>query len=651
MNHLQSLIYGLLCWGICLVVPNGLSAQACTDYPCVIEKIKTAIDSSSYDIAFNNLESAAAYPNADLDEITSLRKLLFDRINQEKQRAIEAEGQAQVSLAQAREEKRRADVQTQIAQQEKEKAESFVRASRNVALANAVSEYDPTLALNIMAYNIKNFPNDESTKFSHQRFKAHAKKIACTRVLASADSIHYLAITKGGGICFTAGQKGIVEWDLRSAILDTIHISKDRVAGPLRINRDGSKLVYLTQEDDFAPYVLNYLDLSNLQKKKTTLKEENFEKAETEYYFNTLTYDDEDLNPFRRKGENFYQDAGQKNENPYSVNIISSYDISKGTNSILMDAEVKDDFVIIGTTSGSLYKWLPELDSLVLYPKGHQDYITSIALFSADSLTLSQFEFEEQQMKQYTKAPIDVNDDDEGTDDLLKIDEITPTDLSMPLDDIVEERISVNPIARMDPRTQKKDSVLLGDFILTGSADGVARLWRSNAFKRTIQAYLGHFESITAVAFSPRGSICITASDDYTFKIWEVKTGKLLNTFSGFHGFPITQIQFTPDGQFFTTGNEEEPARLWEIGGRPLGAFQEIRSPFYFFDNGVITLSQDGKARVFKIPEIGHCFDPIMGRKIDCSPYQLSPNALWDAGTYLGHDDLKKINKQKNKFE
>ncbi len=83
-------------------------AQNCYDYGCVIQKVKRALQSSNinYNITFDNLESAAAYPNSKSEEISTLRRRLFERIQAEKKRAEKAEEQTKIVLRQVQAEKK-----------------------------------------------------------------------------------------------------------------------------------------------------------------------------------------------------------------------------------------------------------------------------------------------------------------------------------------------------------------------------------------------------------------------------------------------------------------------------------------------------------------------------------------------------------------
>jgi hypothetical protein len=70
--------------------------QQCTDYLCVIRKVKKAMLDRNYREAFRQLESADAYPTRNADEITRLRQQLFNAIEKERIDAENARSDAQI---------------------------------------------------------------------------------------------------------------------------------------------------------------------------------------------------------------------------------------------------------------------------------------------------------------------------------------------------------------------------------------------------------------------------------------------------------------------------------------------------------------------------------------------------------------------------
>ena len=74
-----------------------------------------------------------------------------------------------------------------------------------------------------------------------------------------------------------------------------------------------------------------------------------------------------------------------------------------------------------------------------------------------------------------------------------------------------------------------------GTKFLTGSVDGKVRLWDVGSGKE-IQTFTGSVGEIYAVAFSPDGKGVLASSGDRTVRFWDVENGDALKTFSGHTG-------------------------------------------------------------------------------------------------------------------
>lgn len=119
-----------------------------------------------------------------------------------------------------------------------------------------------------------------------------------------------------------------------------------------------------------------------------------------------------------------------------------------------------------------------------------------------------------------------------------------------------------------------------GRYILTGSNDGIARLWdiETGAEIRQFQGHERYSDDgsrglVYSVAFSPAGDLVLTGSGDRTARIWDVETGQEIHQFKA--AFPVSSVDFSKDGKYILTGeNHGGTARLWHIdSGKVLKEF------------------------------------------------------------------------------
>jgi len=107
-----------------------------------------------------------------------------------------------------------------------------------------------------------------------------------------------------------------------------------------------------------------------------------------------------------------------------------------------------------------------------------------------------------------------------------------------------------------------------GQRVLTGSLDGTAKLW--NLQGRKVQTFKGQ-DDVVAAAFSPDGQRVLT-SNDRMVKLWDLR-GREIQTFKG-HSSNVISMIFSTDGQCILTGSWDYTAKLWDIkSGRELQTF------------------------------------------------------------------------------
>src|SRR5262245_39491406 len=71
-------------------------------------------------------------------------------------------------------------------------------------------------------------------------------------------------------------------------------------------------------------------------------------------------------------------------------------------------------------------------------------------------------------------------------------------------------------------------------------------------------------EYVYSLAFSPDGKTLASASGDNTIRLWEIKTGRLVNSFAE-HSEPVHSVAFSPDGKTLASGSKDRTIKLWDV--------------------------------------------------------------------------------------
>jgi WD40 repeat protein len=86
-------------------------------------------------------------------------------------------------------------------------------------------------------------------------------------------------------------------------------------------------------------------------------------------------------------------------------------------------------------------------------------------------------------------------------------------------------------------------------------------LWECVA---TLTEHSGSLASINSVAFSPKGEILASASDDKSIRLWDVNTRQVICIMSG-HSQPVNSVAFSPDGKILASGSSDRTIKLWDL--------------------------------------------------------------------------------------
>jgi len=107
-----------------------------------------------------------------------------------------------------------------------------------------------------------------------------------------------------------------------------------------------------------------------------------------------------------------------------------------------------------------------------------------------------------------------------------------------------------------------------GTILASGGWDKMVRLW-DVATGKQLHALEGHKLEIECLAFSPDGKTVVSGGWDPEVRVWDVKDGKALRQI-GPHPDGVLSLTFSPDGKTLVTGNQDRMLKqgnlhLWDF--------------------------------------------------------------------------------------
>ena len=107
-----------------------------------------------------------------------------------------------------------------------------------------------------------------------------------------------------------------------------------------------------------------------------------------------------------------------------------------------------------------------------------------------------------------------------------------------------------------------------GTLLASGADDGTVILW-DVATRKRIANLEGHTGWVSAVSFSPDGTLLASGAGDGTVILWDVATRKRIATLEG-HTSWGTSVSFSPDGTFLASGSRswDDTIILWDVATR-----------------------------------------------------------------------------------
>ena len=99
--------------------------------------------------------------------------------------------------------------------------------------------------------------------------------------------------------------------------------------------------------------------------------------------------------------------------------------------------------------------------------------------------------------------------------------------------------------------------------VALGGSDRAVHLFTADPLRETT-GFRAHDGDVGALTFHPTQPIIATASADGSVKVWDHRTGKLLDYFLGLAGNPVT-LSFSPDGKLLMVDGQERTTRVYDV--------------------------------------------------------------------------------------
>jgi WD40 repeat protein len=165
-----------------------------------------------------------------------------------------------------------------------------------------------------------------------------------------------------------------------------------------------------------------------------------------------------------------------------------------------------------------------------------------------------------------------------------------------------DSQLTVDPQVSLQLAVEAFTKAPSGD---EGSARGAVLRALSGSRESPVGAVLrGHTNPTWTAAFSPDSRLVVTASDDWTARVWDTRSGNELAVLE--HDSWVGDARFSPDGRRIVTasGAGDDTARVWDAeSGQQLAVLEHPRTvrEVAFSPNGrwVATANDDGVARVW----------------------------------------------------
>jgi WD40 repeat protein len=135
-----------------------------------------------------------------------------------------------------------------------------------------------------------------------------------------------------------------------------------------------------------------------------------------------------------------------------------------------------------------------------------------------------------------------------------------------------EQRLDGRAEPRLAPMRARSPGVCLnlafspdGRFLASGGEEYTVRIFDVKTGREAHPPLRGHKEDVYAVAFSPDGRWLASGGEDSTVRVWDCRAGyALVHTFRGHTGL-VNSLAFSPDGKELFSGSNDHTVMVWNM--------------------------------------------------------------------------------------
>ena len=166
-----------------------------------------------------------------------------------------------------------------------------------------------------------------------------------------------------------------------------------------------------------------------------------------------------------------------------------------------------------------------------------------------------------------------------------------------------------------------------------------------NATNHNTAILKGHTDGVSSVGYSPNKKLIVSASEDYTIRIWDAQTGRTMNILEG-HSYDVNSVTFSPDGKHIVSASYDNTVRIWDVEtGIELNKMEGhtfiVKSVNYSLDGKrIVSASLDGTVRIWDAQtarEIGVLQNSFASPEFPANSAAFSPDGKYIVSNYGSH--------------